>query len=58
MNAIRSDARPDPNDASFIDIAELRHVKRRFYGRYLASFLMAPARAIQRSALNSYRDSY
>ncbi|MGI4984073.1 MAG: amino acid ABC transporter permease [Janthinobacterium lividum] len=40
MNAIRTDARPESRDANFIDIAELRHVKRRFYGRYLASFLI------------------
>ncbi|MGI4860094.1 MAG: amino acid ABC transporter permease [Janthinobacterium lividum] len=40
MNAIGTDARPESNDADFIDIAELRHVKRRFYGRYLASFLI------------------
>jgi len=41
MNAIRTDASPEPRDANFMDITELRHVKRRFYGRYLASFLIS-----------------
>jgi len=44
MNASRSDVSvnqtPEDESASFIDISQLRHVKRRYYGRYISSILI------------------
>src|SRR5882757_3537264 len=40
MNTGKINALQGTEDASFIDISHLKHVKRRFYGRYIASFLI------------------